>query len=295
MSFHLSITWWNTIEITCKTTMNEKKSKYLTEASSNYDNLEDMSVKELLQNINKEDGTVHIAVQKIIPQLELVIEEIVPRMLVGGRLFYVGAGTSGRLGILDASEIPPTFGVPYDIVIGLIAGGDQAIRKAIESAEDDINGAWRDLAKYTPTQNDTVMGIAASGRTPYVIGAVQDARKNGLFTSCITCNPDTELARSVEIPLEALVGPEFVTGSTRMKAGTAQKLILNMLTTTTMIKLGRVKGNKMIDMQLTNQKLIERGTKMIQEELGIGFEEAQRLLLLNGSVRNVLETYTKIR
>ena len=266
----------------------------LTEASSRYDNLEKMTVKQLLENINKEDSTVHVAVNKIIPQVEQVVEKMVPRIMKGGRLFYVGAGTSGRLGIVDASEIPPTFGVPYDIVIGIIAGGDQAIRKAVESAEDDYHSAWKDLAKFKPGQNDTVVGIAASGRTPYVIGAVRDARKHGLFTSCITCNPGTELAKSVEIPLEALVGPEFVTGSTRMKAGTAQKLILNMITTTTMIKLGRVKGNKMVDMQLTNQKLVERGTKMIMDELKLGQEESRRLLLLHGSVRNVIDSYRRI-
>jgi N-acetylmuramic acid 6-phosphate etherase len=192
---------------------------------------------------------------------------------------------------VDASEIPPTFGVPYDVVIGIIAGGDQAIRKAVESAEDDFHGAWRDLARFKPGPNDTVIGIAASGRTPYVIGAVRDARKEGLLTSCITCNSQTKLAAEVDIALEALVGPEFVTGSTRMKAGTAQKLILNMITTSTMIKLGRVKGNKMVDMQLTNQKLIERGSRMISEELGVDKEEARRLLLLHGSVRNVLENF----
>lgn len=273
----------------------DKKSDLtsLTESSSKYDNLEKMSIIELLENINKEDGTVHMAVQKIIPDLERVVDEIVPRMLRGGRLFYVGAGTSGRLGILDASEIPPTFGVPYDIVIGIIAGGDLAIRKAIESAEDDINGAWKDLARFKPTENDTVLGIAASGKTPYVIGAVQDAKKQGLFTVCITCNPHTELAASVDMPIEAIVGPEFITGSTRMKAGTAQKLILNMLTTTTMIKLGRIKGNKMVDMQLTNKKLIDRGTKMIMEELGMDYDESRRLLLLHGSVRNVINTFEK--
>jgi N-acetylmuramic acid 6-phosphate etherase len=223
----------------------------------------------------------------------MLVEGIVERLVKGGRLFYVGAGTSGRLGIVDASEIPPTFGIPHDIVIGIIAGGDRAIRKAVEKAEDDPHGAWRDLQKFKPGRNDTVVGIAASGRTPYVIGAVKDARKEGLLTACITCNPNTELARVVEIPLEALVGPEFVTGSTRMKAGTAQKLILNMITTTTMIKLGRVKGNRMVDMQLTNQKLIERGTRMISEELGLDPEESKRLLLLHGSVRRVLDNYRK--
>jgi len=265
----------------------------ITESSSMYDNLEAMSVRELLENINREDGTVHQAVHLIIPQIEKLVDGIIPRIMKGGRLFYVGAGTSGRLGIVDASEIPPTFGVPFDIVIGIIAGGDQAIRKAVESAEDDFHGAWRDLARFKPGKNDTVVGIAASGRTPYVIGAVRDARKNGLLTGCITCNPDTLLAREVDVPLEALVGPEFVTGSTRMKAGTAQKLILNMITTSTMIKLGRVKGNKMVDMQLTNAKLVDRGSRMISEELGLDKEEARRLLLLHGSVRNALDNYNK--
>jgi len=263
----------------------------ITESSSRYENLEEMSVNELLENINREDSTVHTAVQSIIPQIEKLVEGIITRIIKGGRLFYVGAGTSGRLGILDASEIPPTFGVPYDIVIGIIAGGDKAIRKAVESAEDDIHGAWRDLEKYQPGKNDIIVGIAASGRTPYVIGAVKDGRKEGLLTACITCNSNTKLAKEVEVPLEALVGPEFVTGSTRMKAGTAQKLILNMITTSTMIKLGRVKGNKMVDMQLTNQKLIERGSRMISDELGLDLEESKRLLLLHGSVRNVLENF----
>ena len=263
----------------------------ITESASMYDNLEEMSVKNLLENINREDGTVHQAVQLIIPQIEKLVDGIIPRIKKGGRLFYVGAGTSGRLGVVDASEIPPTFGVPFDIVIGIIAGGDKAIRKAVESAEDDPGGAWRDLAPFKPGKNDVVVGIAASGRTPYVIGAVKDARKEGLLTACITCNPNTQLAKAVEIPLEALVGPEFVTGSTRMKAGTAQKLILNMITTSTMIKLGRVKGNKMVDMQLTNAKLVERGSRMISEELGLDREESTRLLLLHGSVRNVLNNY----
>ncbi|MCF8380554.1 MAG: N-acetylmuramic acid 6-phosphate etherase [Bacteroidales bacterium] len=264
-----------------------------TESSSKYDNLEQMSVTELLANINKEDSTVHIAVNKIIPLIEKVVETILPRIMRGGRLFYVGAGTSGRLGILDASEIPPTFGVPDDVVIGIIAGGDVAIRKAVESAEDDTEGAWRDLARFKPTEKDTVIGIAASGGTPYVIGAVNDAKKEGLFTACICCNNNTPLAAAVDVPLEAIVGPEFVTGSTRMKSGTAQKLILNMITTTLMIKLGRVKGNKMVDMQLTNKKLVKRGSKMIMEELGIEMEEAERLLLLHGSVRSVINTFKK--
>ena len=263
----------------------------ITESASMYDNLEEMSVKNLLENINREDGTVHQAVQLIIPEIEKLVDGIIPRIKKGGRLFYVGAGTSGRLGVVDASEIPPTFGVPFDIVIGIIAGGDKAIRKAVESAEDDPGGAWRDLAPFKPGKNDVVVGIAASGRTPYVIGAVKDARKEGILTACITCNPNTKLAKAADIPLEALVGPEFVTGSTRMKAGTAQKLILNMITTSTMIKLGKVKGNKMVDMQLTNAKLVERGSRMISEELGLDREESKRLLLLHGSVRNVLDNY----
>jgi N-acetylmuramic acid 6-phosphate etherase len=265
----------------------------ITEASSRYDNLDKMTVEELLHNINREDSTVHQAVQFIIPEIEKLVEGIVPRLMKGGRLFYVGAGTSGRLGIVDASEIPPTFGVPFDIVIGIIAGGDKAIRKAVESAEDDFHGAWRDLAVYKPGKNDVVVGIAASGRTPYVIGAVQDGKKHGLLTACITNNPNTELAAAVDFPLEALVGPEFITGSTRMKSGTSQKLILNMITTSTMIKLGRVKGNKMVDMQLTNAKLVERGSRMITEELGLEMEESKRLLLLHGSVRNVLDNFDK--
>jgi len=262
-----------------------------TESPSHYDDLEKMTVGELLGNINQEDSTVHLAVSKILPQIEKVVSTIIPRIRSGGRLFYVGAGTSGRLGILDASEIPPTFGVPYDIVIGIIAGGDKAIRKAVESAEDDEGGAWRDLQKFEPHKSDSVVGIAASGRTPYVIGAVKDARKAGLFTSCITCNENTRLAAEVEVPLVAVVGPEFVTGSTRMKAGTAQKLILNMITTSVMVKLGRVKGNKMIDMQLTNEKLIERGSRMIMDELQLSYDESKRLLLLYGSVREVLSNY----
>jgi N-acetylmuramic acid 6-phosphate etherase len=203
----------------------------------------------------------------------------------------VGAGTSGRLGIVDASEIPPTFGVPFGVVIGVMAGGDKAIRKAVESAEDDFHGAWRDLAPFKPGKNDVVVGIAASGRTPYVIGALIDAKKEGLLTACITNNPNSKLAEAADIPLEALVGPEFVTGSTRMKSGTAQKLILNMITTSTMIKLGRVKGNKMVDMQLTNAKLVDRGSRMISEELGLEPEESRRLLLLHGSVRKAVDNY----
>lgn len=267
----------------------------ITESASMYENLEDMSVQELLKNINREDSTVHTAVYEIIPEIEKLVEGIIPRIRKGGRLFYVGAGTSGRLGIVDASEIPPTFGVPFDIVIGVMAGGDKAIRKAVESAEDDFHGAWRDLAPFKPGKNDVVVGIAASGRTPYVIGAVQDAKKEGLLTACITNNPNSKLAEAADIPLEALVGPEFVTGSTRMKSGTSQKLILNMITTSTMIKLGRVKGNKMVDMQLTNAKLVDRGSRMISEELGLEMDESKRLLLLHGSVRKAVDNYNKVK
>ncbi len=263
--------------------------KNITEKPSKYNQLEKMHVKGLLEGINAEDALVHLAVKERIPQIEKLVLAIVERIKKGGRLFYLGAGTSGRLGILDASEIPPTFGVPYDLVIGLIAGGDAAIRKAVESAEDDPEQAWKDMAPYKPTVRDVVVGIAASGRTPYVIGAVRTARKKGLLTACITSNPGTDLAASVDIPIEIIVGPEFVTGSTRMKSGTAAKLALNMITTSTMIQLGRVKGNKMVDMQLTNQKLIERGTRMIAEETGLGSEDAKRLLLSYGSVRNAIE------
>ncbi len=261
----------------------------ITESSSSYDNLEKMSIRELLEGIHNEDKKVLPAVGKTIPQIEKLVTEVVPRVRKGGRLFYVGAGTSGRLGILDASEIPPTYGVGYDLVIGIIAGGDKAIRKAVESAEDDENLSWHDLQKFNINSLDTVVGIAASGRTPFVIGAVKNARANGILTACITANPGSELAQNVDIPVEAVVGPEFVTGSTRMKSGTAQKLILNMITTTLMIQLGRVRGNKMINMQLTNKKLVERGTRMIMEELGYPETKAHRLLLLHGSVQKVLE------
>jgi N-acetylmuramic acid 6-phosphate etherase len=261
----------------------------ITESSSNYNDLEKMSVRNLLEGIHNEDKKVLPAIEKVIPQIEKLVTEIVTRVKKGGRLFYIGAGTSGRLGILDASEIPPTFGVDYGLVIGLIAGGDQAIRKAVESAEDDEQLSWEILKEHKISETDTVVGIAASGRTPYVIGAVKNARKNGILTACITSNPQTLLAQNVDIAIEAIVGPEFVTGSTRMKSGTAQKLILNMITTTLMIQLGRVKGNKMVNMQLTNQKLVERGTRMIMDELGYTEDKAKRLLLLHGSVQKVLE------
>jgi len=263
----------------------------ITESSSNYNDLEKMSVRELLEGIHNEDNKVLPAIKRVIPQIEKLVTEIIPRVKKGGRLFYIGAGTSGRLGILDASEIPPTFGVDYGLVIGLIAGGDKAIRKAVESAEDDEKLSWEILKEYNINETDTVVGIAASGTTPYVIGAVKNARENGILTACITSNPNTELAKNVDIPIEAIVGPEFVTGSTRMKSGTAQKLILNMITTTLMIQLGRVKGNKMVNMQLTNEKLVNRGTLMIMDELGYSKEKARRLLLLHGSVQKVLEQF----
>ncbi len=259
-----------------------------TEADSLYNDLENKSVKELLLSIHEEDKKVLPAVHNAIPQIEKLVEEIYQRMKKGGRLFYLGAGTSGRLGILDASEIPPTFGVGHDLVIGLIAGGDRAIRKAVEMAEDDEEQAWKDLEKYKLNKLDSIVGIAASGRTPYVIGAVKRARTEGILTGCIVNNKDSVLAQNVDIPIEAIVGPEFLTGSTRMKSGTSQKLILNMITTSLMIKLGRVKGNKMVNMQLTNQKLINRGTRMIMTELGYDEVKAKRLLLLHGSVNAVL-------
>ena len=264
-------------------------SNSITESDSFYDNLEEMSVRQLLESMHNEDRKVLPAVEKTIPQIEKLVKQVAEKMVIGGRLFYVGAGTSGRLGILDASEIPPTFGVGTDVVIGIIAGGDQAIRKAVESAEDNVELGWEDLQKFNINSLDTVVGIAASGGTPYVVGAVKKARKHGILTACITNNPDSELSKNVDVPIEAIVGPEFVSGSTRMKAGTAQKLILNMITTSLMIKLGRVKGNKMVNMQLTNQKLIDRGTRMIIEELGVDGTEARRLLFLHGSVNRALQ------
>jgi N-acetylmuramic acid 6-phosphate etherase len=263
----------------------------ITESASNFENLDKMTVKELLTNINHEDSKVHLAVRKAIPQVEKLINRIVARMKKGGRIFYLGAGTSGRLGVLDASEVPPTFGVPDTMVIGLIAGGETALRKAVESAEDDPNKAWKELEIFNINTKDTVIGIAASGTTPYVIGGVKKARENGILTGCITCNPGSKLVEATEIPVVVVVGPEFVTGSTRLKAGTAQKMVLNMITTTVMIKLGRVKGNKMVNMQLTNRKLIERGTRMIVEELNIQREAARILLIQHGSVKKALEFY----
>lgn len=270
-----------------------KQKVSITESASNFDNLERMSVHELLANINREDASVHIAVRKALPQVEKLINEIIPRMKSGGRIFYIGAGTSGRLGIIDASEVPPTFGVSHEHVIGLIAGGDSAIRKAVEYAEDDPEQAWKELKIFNIDKRDTVIGIAASGSTPYVVGGISKARENGILTGCITCNPGSRLAEAAEIPVVVITGPEFVTGSTRMKAGTAQKMILNMITTSVMIKLGRVKGNRMVNMQLTNKKLIERGTRMLVDELNIQRESARILLLKHGSVRKALDAFRK--
>ena len=252
-----------------------KYSKKITESSSNYDNLENMSIHELLVNINKEDHVVPDAVEKVIPQIEAFVEKALDRMEMGGRLFYIGAGTSGRLGIVDASECPPTFGVEHGIVIGLMAGGDSAMRKAVEFAEDDPEQGWKDLLEHEINDLDCLVGIAASGSTPYVIGAIQHANKNNILTACITMNPESDLAMTARHPITPIVGPEFVTGSTRMKSGTAQKLVLNMISTSIMIGLGRVKGNKMVDMQLSNNKLVDRGTKMVMKELGISYEKAR--------------------
>ena len=263
----------------------------ITESESLYDNLDQMSVRELLEGINNEDRKVAIAVGREIPKIEKLVTRIVERMRRGGRLFYIGAGTSGRLGVLDASEIPPTYGMPNTLVIGLIAGGDRALRNPVESAEDDLDKAWEELQQYHINTNDTLVGIAASGTTPYVIGALRKARSEGILTASISCNPDSPMAAEAEIAIEPVVGPEFVTGSTRMKSGTAQKMVLNMITTSTMIKLGRVKGNRMVNMQLTNQKLVDRGTRMIMEELRLDYEQSKKLLLLHGSVREAIDSY----
>jgi N-acetylmuramic acid 6-phosphate etherase len=260
----------------------------ITESSSNYNDLEKMSVKELLTNINKEDQTVPNAIEKVIPEIEQLVEAIVERMQRGGRLFYMGAGTSGRLGIVDASECPPTYGVPHGMVIGIIAGGDAAIRKAVEFAEDSKEQGWKDLQEHEIGKDDVVIGIAASGTTPYVIGALEQCNTNGIATGCITCNPGSPVSQVAKYPVVAVVGPEFVTGSTRMKSGTAQKLILNMISTSVMIKLGRVKGNRMVDMQLSNNKLIDRGTKMVMEATGLDYAQANELLRVHGSVRKAI-------
>lgn len=260
----------------------------ITESDSKYNHLEKMTVKELLTNINREDSKVPIAVAKEIPKIERLVKVIVEKMKSGGRLFYMGAGTSGRLGIVDASECPPTYGVPQGLVVGLIAGGDKAIRKAVEFAEDDVQQGWKDLKAYKISTKDVVIGIAASGTTPYVIGALAKCNKNGITTGCITCNPGSPVAKVAKYPIVVVVGPEFVTGSTRMKSGTAQKLVLNMISSAVMIKLGRVQGNKMVDMQLSNIKLIDRGVKMVMKELKLPYPTAKALLLKYSSVRSAV-------
>jgi N-acetylmuramic acid 6-phosphate etherase len=262
-----------------------------TEQDSQYNSLEQLSAAEILQHINREDKTVPDAVEKALPQIEKLAIAVAEKMKAGGRLFYIGAGTSGRLGVVDASECPPTFGVPFDWVVGIIAGGDGAIRRAVEFAEDDAEQAWIDLAEYNISQKDVLVGIAASGRTPYVIGGLRRANEEGLITGCIVCNAGSPVAVEAQFPVEVVTGPEFVTGSTRMKAGTAQKLVLNMLSTTVMIQLGRVKGNKMVDMQLSNHKLIDRGTRMIMQEIGIEENVAANLLKEHGSVRKAVDAY----
>jgi N-acetylmuramic acid 6-phosphate etherase len=263
----------------------------ITEQSSLYNDLENKSVSEILHDINNEDKKVALAVEKAIPQIDLLVSNIVPRMKRGGRIFYIGAGTSGRLGVLDASEIPPTFGLDPSLVVGIIAGGDVALRNPVENAEDDTEQGWRDLMAYNVNDKDTVIGIAASGTTPYVIAALKACREHGILTAGITSNPDAPLSHAAEIAIEMVVGPEYVTGSSRMKSGTGQKLICNMITTTAMIKLGRVKGNKMVNMQLSNAKLVDRGTKMVVDELGLPYDEAKRLLLLHGSVKAAVDAY----
>jgi N-acetylmuramic acid 6-phosphate etherase len=263
--------------------------KKITEQPSRYDHLEKMPVSELLQHINDEDALVTEAVHQAMPQILALVEAVEPRMKQGGRLFYVGAGTSGRLGVLDASELPPTFGISEDWVVGIIAGGDEALRHAVEKAEDDTEQGWHDVLAYHPDADDCVIGIAASGTTPYVVGAVRRAKENGLLTGCITSNLDTPLAEAVDYPVETIVGPEFVTGSSRMKSGTAQKMVLNMISTTLMIRMGRIKGNRMVKMQLTNAKLVDRGTRMLQDYLGLDYNEARQRLLDAGSVDRALK------
>ena len=264
-----------------------------TEESSKYEHLEKMSVQELLSNINQEDKTVPLAVEKALSKIEDLVNAIVPKMKLGGRLFYIGAGTSGRLGILDASECPPTFGVPFDLVVGIIAGGDTAIRKAVENAEDNPNQAWLDLQEHNINENDVVVGIAASGTTPYVIAGLEECNKNNIITGSISCNAGSPLSLTSKFPIDVVVGPEFVTGSSRMKAGTAQKLILNMITTATMVQLGKIRGNKMVDMQLSNSKLVDRGVKMIMGEISVSYEQATELLKKYGSVRKAVDNFRK--
>lgn len=266
----------------------------ITEQSSRYNHLEKMSVGELLVNINKEDITVPLAVEKAIPQIEKLVEAVSDKMLMGGRLFYIGAGTSGRLAVVDASECPPTYGVPYGLVVAIIAGGDKAITTAVEFAEDDSEQGWKDLSVHNPTDKDVVVGIAASGTTPYVIGALEECRKNGILTGSISCNPDSPVSAAADFPIEVVVGPEFITGSTRMKSGTAQKLVLNMISTAAMIQLGRVEDNKMVNMQLTNDKLVDRGTKMLMERVKMDdYNKAKELLLKYGSVKKAADSLAK--
>jgi N-acetylmuramic acid 6-phosphate etherase len=264
----------------------------VTEQESRYRHLEKMEVSEILQNINREDQEVPLAVAKAIPQIEKLVSAITDNMLAGGRLFYLGAGTSGRLGILDASEIPPTYGMPYGLVIGLIAGGEEAIQKAVENAEDSLQQGWEDLKKHFISEKDVVVGIAASGTTPYVIGALKKCRENGILTGSISCNPNSPVSQEADFPIEVVVGPEFVTGSTRMKSGTAQKLVLNMISTTVMIQIGRVEDNKMVNMQLSNEKLVDRGTIMVQQQLKLDdYEAAKGLLLKYGSVKKAVDAW----
>ena len=266
----------------------------VTEQPSHYRHLEKMSVKEILTSINNEDRTVPDAVEKIIPQIEKLVQVIADKMMAGGRLFYVGAGTSGRLGVVDASECPPTYGVPYGLVIGLIAGGAKAILQAVEFAEDSLDQGWKDLQEHQINNNDVVVGIAASGRTPYVIGALKKCRENGIVTGSISCNPGAPVSKEADFPIEVVVGPEFVTGSTRMKSGTAQKLVLNMISTSVMIRLGRVEDNKMVNMQLTNDKLVDRGVKMVMDNTGLSdYQQAHQLLLKYGSVKKAVDAWLK--
>lgn len=265
----------------------------ISEQSSLYDDLDKKSTLQILEEINSEDKKIAVAVENNIPKIEKLVNEIVPRMKGGGRIFYMGAGTSGRLGVLDASEIPPTFGMPPTLVIGLIAGGDTALRNPVEDAEDNENVGWDELLNHNINKKDVVIGIAASGTTPYVIGALRNARQNGILTACITSNPETPMSKEADISIETIVGPEYVTGSSRMKSGTAQKMVLNMITTSVMIQLGRVKGNKMVNMQLTNQKLVDRGTRMIVDEIGLPYTQAKALLLMHGSVKNAIDEYRK--
>ncbi len=273
--------------------MAENLTLLATESASHYEDLDKQTVDTLLRQINAEDKTVPMAVEKVIPKIEALVNQIVPRMEQGGRLFYIGAGTSGRLGVVDASECPPTYGVPFDLVIGIIAGGDGAIRKAVEDAEDNPNQAWLDMESFGIGPLDTVIGIAASGRTPYVVGGLQAANAQGILTGCIVCNGGSVIAAEANYPIEVLVGPEYVTGSTRMKSGTAQKLVLNMISTTVMIRLGKVRGNKMVDMKMSNHKLVLRAIRMVCEATGVTEELAADLLEKHGSVRNAVDSVKK--